>query len=79
MPDHETTTVDVEGETPQKLYRIRDVVRLTTLSRSEVYEQLRTGRLRSVRQGRARLITAKALNDYIKLLEREADTEAGWR
>ena len=79
MPDHETTTVDVEGETPQKLYRIRDVVRLTTLSRSEVYEQLRTGRLRSVRQGRARLITAKALRDYIKLLEREADTEAGWR
>jgi len=31
-----------------------------------------------VRQGRARLITATALSDYIKLLEREADPEARW-
>ncbi|MBO0802772.1 MAG: DNA-binding protein [Nocardiopsaceae bacterium] len=70
------TAVDAEEQTSQVLYRVRDVVRLTTLSRSEVYEQLRAGRLRSVRQGRARLVTAKALSDYVRLLEREAEQKA---
>lgn len=76
MSDHEMTAVDAEEQTSQVLYRVRDVVRLTTLSRSEVYEQLRAGRLRSVRQGRARLVTAKALSDYVRLLEREAEQKA---
>ena len=39
------------------------------MSRSVIYEQLRAGRLRSVRQGRTRLIPAAAITDYIALLE----------
>jgi excisionase family DNA binding protein len=46
------------------------------LSRSVLFEQLRTGRLRSVRQGRARRIPASAVIDYVRLLEREAAEEA---
>jgi excisionase family DNA binding protein len=34
---------------------------------------LRSGRLRSVKQGRTRLIPASALREYIALLEKEAD------
>lgn len=54
------------------MYRIRDVVKLTGLSRSVIYEQIRAGRLRTVKQGNATLVTAAALADYVKLLEQEA-------
>lgn len=54
------------------LYKVSDVVRALNLSRSVVFELLRTGRLRSVKEGRARLIPASAIRDYIALLEQEA-------
>jgi excisionase family DNA binding protein len=56
-----------------QLYRVKDAMRLLNLSRTVIYEQLRTGRLRSVQQGRARLITADAIRDYIALLKNEAE------
>ncbi|MDF5755431.1 helix-turn-helix domain-containing protein [Spongiactinospora sp. TRM90649] len=59
-----------------QLYRIPDAVRLLGLSRSEIYEQIRAGRLRSVKQGRARLFTANGIRNYIALLEKEAQEAA---
>lgn len=56
-----------------QLYRVKDTMRILNLSRTVIYELLRTGRLRSVRQGRARLISADAIRDYITLLENEAE------
>ena len=56
-----------------QLYRVTDVMQLLNMSRTVIYEQLRSNRLRSVRQGRARLITAAAIRDYIVLLQREAE------
>jgi excisionase family DNA binding protein len=56
----------------QVMYRISDVVKMTRLSRSLIYEQIKAGRLLTVKQGRAVLITAAALDDYVKLLEKEA-------
>ena len=53
------------------LYRVDDVTELLSLSRTVVFDLLRTGRLRSVKQGRTRLIPATALRDYLALLERE--------
>jgi excisionase family DNA binding protein len=44
---------------------------LLSLSRTVIYEQIRTGRLRTVRQGRTRLVPATAIADYIALLEHE--------
>ena len=38
-----------------------------------LYEELRSGRLRSVHVGRTRLIPATAITEYVALLEREAD------
>ena len=58
-----------------QLYRIPDAMRVLSMSRTVIYEQLRSGRLRSVHQGRARLIPAAAITDYIDLLETEAQTE----
>jgi excisionase family DNA binding protein len=56
----------------RRLYRITDAMHLLSLSRSVIYEQIRSGRLRSVTQGRTRLIPASAITDYIALLEQEA-------
>ena len=56
-----------------QLYRVKDAMRLLNLSRTVIYELLRTGRLRSVQQGRARLITAEAIREYIALLQDEAE------
>ncbi|GII23173.1 helix-turn-helix domain-containing protein [Planosporangium mesophilum] len=53
------------------LYRIPEAMRRLSLSRSVIYEQIRTGRLRTVKQGRTRLVPASAVADYIALLERE--------
>jgi excisionase family DNA binding protein len=63
--------------TADRLYRVPDAMRLLSMSRTVIYEQLRSGRLRSVHQGRARLITAAAIRDYIALLETEAQPESG--
>jgi excisionase family DNA binding protein len=62
---------------PRHLYRITDAMRLLSMSRSVIYEQMRAGRLRSVRQGRARLIPAAAINEYVDLLIRESEVDCG--
>lgn len=38
------------------LYPVKEAMALLCLSRSALYDQIRTGRLRSVTQGRSRLI-----------------------
>jgi excisionase family DNA binding protein len=59
--------------TRQQLYRIPEAMRLLSLSRSVIYEQIRAGRLKSVTQGRTRLVPATAIIEYVELLVREAD------
>nr|WP_230689100.1 excisionase family DNA-binding protein [Micromonospora sp. WMMC415] len=48
-------------------------MRLLSLSRSVIYEQIRAGRLRTVRQGRTRLVPAAAIAAYVDLLQEEAE------
>ncbi|WP_233225931.1 helix-turn-helix domain-containing protein [Amycolatopsis sp. CA-126428] len=59
------------------LYRITEAMRLLSMSRSVIYEQLRSGRLRSVKQGRARLVPAVAIQEYVQLLMNEAGVSYG--
>lgn len=54
------------------LYRISEAMALLSLSRTVIYEQIRTGRLRTVHQGRACRVPASAITDYVALLERES-------
>jgi excisionase family DNA binding protein len=58
--------------TSRQLYRITEAMELLSLKRSVMYEQLRSGRLRSVTVGRTRLVPAAAIAEYVALLEREA-------
>jgi excisionase family DNA binding protein len=59
------------------LYRISEAMRLLSVSRSVIYEQLRAGRLRSVKQGRARLIPATAIQACVDLLIQESEVDYG--
>lgn len=59
-----------------QMYRVPEAMARLSLSRSVLYEQIRAGRLKSVTQGRTRLIPASALADYVALLVREADDGA---
>ena len=68
-------TVERAPVQPQ-LYRVPDVVPILGLGRSVIYELIRSGRLRTVREGRARLVPASAVAEYVALLEAEAKQEA---
>ena len=70
-------SMDVTASAEAKLlYRIPEAMRLLSMSRSVMYEQIRAKRLRSVRQGRTRLIPAAAIVDYVLLLESESGRRA---
>lgn len=64
-------------ELTKYLYKIPEAMLLLSLSRSVIYEQIRAGRLRFVKQGRATLVPASAIRDYVALLEREAEVHYG--
>jgi len=55
-----------------QLYEVTDAMRMLRFGKTAIYELIRSGRLRSVKQGRARRIPAAAISDYIALLEEEA-------
>lgn len=56
-----------------QLYKVSDVMQALSMSRTVVFELLRSGRLRSVKQGRTRLVPASAIREYVALLEKEAE------
>lgn len=55
------------------LYKVPEAAAILSMSRSVLYEQIRAGRLRVVHQGRACLVSARAISNYIALLEKEAE------
>lgn len=65
-----TSTVPLPDR--KALYRIPEAMALLSLSRSVIYEQIRASRLRTVKQGRTRLVPAAAIAEYVALLERES-------
>lgn len=58
------------------LYRVPEAMALLSISRTVIYEQIRAGRLRTVTQGRARLVPDSAVAEYVALLERESRRKA---
>ncbi|GAA4978097.1 helix-turn-helix domain-containing protein [Yinghuangia aomiensis] len=73
-----TTTIEHDALFEElRLYTVRDVMVLTGLGKTAVFELLRSGRLRSVREGRARRIPAAAIREYMSLLTKEAEGNVG--
>jgi excisionase family DNA binding protein len=54
------------------LILVKDMPRILSLSRSIVYELIRAGRLRTVKEGRTRLVPQSDVAEYVALLEHEA-------
>lgn len=57
------------------LYKIPEAMQLLSMSRSTLYEQIRAGRLKTVCQGRARLVPAIAITAYVNLLISESENQ----
>lgn len=51
------------------LYSVTETAEALRLSRSVLYELIRSGRLRTVKQGRRRLVPVDALSEYVASLE----------
>jgi excisionase family DNA binding protein len=54
------------------LYTVDEAAEALRLSRSAIYELIRSGRLRSVKAGRRRLVPVVALAEYVEALSRAA-------
>ena len=65
--DHEQGT-DV-ADVPAVLYGVEEAAAALRLSRSVLYELIRSSQLRTVKQGRRRLVPVSALADYVASLE----------
>jgi len=50
------------------LYTVGEAAEALRLSRSVIYELIRSGRLRTVKQGRRRLVPVHALDEYVTSL-----------
>jgi excisionase family DNA binding protein len=72
-----SVTPALPGPPARALYRVADAVVMLNLSRSQVYELIRAGRLKTVTEGRSRLIPASAIAEYVELLIREAEGGGG--
>lgn len=57
---------------PPLLYRVDEAAEALRLSRSLLYELIRSGQLRTVKAGSRRLIPVAALTEYVASLDGEA-------
>ena len=57
---------------PPLLYRVEEAAEALRLSRTAIYELIRSGRLRTVKSGSRRLVPVAALAEYVASLERAA-------
>lgn len=62
----------IHGVQP-RLYRIEVAAELCGVGRSTAFEEIRLGRLRTVRVGRRRLVPLQYIDDYVALLMRESE------
>lgn len=57
----------------RRLYRADDLTEVLGLGLTTVKELIRSGRIKSVREGRARLVPAESIDDYVNQLKQEAE------
>lgn len=61
-----------EEDSRKALYRVTEAMAILSLSRTVLYEQIRSNRLRTVKVGKSRRVPATAIADFVALLEYEA-------
>lgn len=64
-------------DVPRRLHLVEEAAEALSLSRTMVYELIRTGELRSVKVGRARRVPADAIDEFVANLLAESDGGSG--
>jgi len=62
---------------PDQYYRVSETQKILRMGKTTLYQEMRTGRLGSIKRGRSRIIPAAAITEYQSLLAAEAK-EVGW-
>lgn len=57
---------DKEWVVPPVVYRVEEAAEALRMSRDRVYELIRSGRLRTIKEGRLRLVPIAALSEYVE-------------
>ncbi|MFE5511599.1 helix-turn-helix domain-containing protein [Streptomyces sp. NPDC056529] len=57
----------------RRLHSVEDAAEVLSVGRTTAWQEIRLGRLRTVRSGRRRLIPTEYIDEYIELLKREAE------
>ncbi|WP_272263606.1 excisionase family DNA-binding protein [Streptomyces xanthophaeus] len=60
----------------RRLHSVEEAAELLNVGRSTAFEEIRLGRLRTVRVGRRRLVPTEYVDEYIELLKCEAQAAA---
>ncbi|MFE9800810.1 excisionase family DNA-binding protein [Streptomyces goshikiensis] len=60
----------------RRLHRVEEAAELLGVGRSTAYEEIRLGRLRTVRVGTRRLVPTEYVDEYVELLKCEAESAA---
>ena len=55
---------------PRVLYRIDEAAELLSISKSRVYELVRSGQIRTVKVGKSHRVPARSLDEYVARLLR---------
>ena len=69
--DKRRTIMNDPAPKVRALYSVPEAMALLNLSRTQIYELIRTSRLVTVTQGRRRLVPADSITDYVQLLLEE--------
>ncbi|WP_223267816.1 helix-turn-helix domain-containing protein [Streptosporangium nondiastaticum] len=69
MPNH--PSVIATRAPRRRLHSVEAAAEILGIGRSTTYEEIRLGRLRTVRRGRRRLVPAEYIDDYVELLKAE--------
>ncbi|MFD0150806.1 helix-turn-helix domain-containing protein [Streptomyces sp. NPDC055721] len=57
----------------RRLHPVPDAAYMLGFERTTAWEEIRLGRLRTVRVGRRRLVPTEYIDEYIEMLKREAE------
>jgi excisionase family DNA binding protein len=58
--------VTPSAEVPERLLSIDEAARMLGIGRSRLYEEIGSGRCRSLKVGRRRLVPSSAISDYVR-------------
>lgn len=61
----------------KRMYSVEEAAWLLSMGRTKAFAELKSGRLKSVRIGRSRLIPSEYIDDFVELLKREPDEDSG--